>query len=203
MKETVENLPESMYESLMENLKEVNDITGKTTMGEITAKFPGARRALFARYHIGGCSSCAYQDSEMLDEVCVRNEITSQEAIDHILDSHSEDRKMLIEPLAAKELMDQGKEVRFVDTRTREEHEAVAIPGSYFMTQELQQEIFAKWDRSGDLTIILYDHTGKSAIDTCAWFIGHEMKNTLALIGGIDAWSQQVDPALSRYKLEM
>jgi rhodanese-related sulfurtransferase len=71
------------------------------------------------------------------------------------------------------------------------------------MTQELQQEIFSQWDRSDKLTIILYDHKGKSAIDTCAWFIGHEMKNTYALVGGIDAWSQQVDPSISRYKLEM
>jgi hypothetical protein len=29
------------------------------------------------------------------------------------------------------------------------------------------------------------------------------MKNTYALVGGIDAWSQQVDRSISRYKLEM
>ncbi|MFT5906214.1 MAG: rhodanese-related sulfurtransferase [Cryomorphaceae bacterium] len=189
--------------SPMEKLAKVEGINEQTTMGEITNKYPGARRALFARYHIGGCSSCAYQDAETLVDVCARNSITSEEVMDHILNSHAEDKKMLIDPLAAKELLDQGKEVRFVDTRTREEHEAVAIPDSYFMTQGLQQEIFSKWDRSDKLTIILYDHTGKSALDTCAWFIGHEMKNSLALVGGIDAWSQQADQSISRYKLEM
>jgi len=129
----------------------------QTTMSEIKAKFPGARRALFAKYHIGGCSSCAYRDDETLKDVCDRNEIHTKEAIDHIINSHAEDMKMLIEPMKVKELIDrgaEGKEVRLVDTRTREEHEAVAIPGSYFMTQELQQEIFGNWDRSDDLIII-------------------------------------------------
>ena len=187
----------------MDNLVEKEGINEQTTMGEITALYPGARRTLFALYHIGGCSSCAYQETETLVDVCTRNSITPEEVIEHILNSHEEDKKMLIDPLAAKKLLDRNIEVRFIDTRTREEHEAVKIPGSYFMTQELQQEIFSQWDRSDKLTIILYDHKGKSAIDTCAWFIGHEMKNTYALVGGIDAWSQQVDPSISRYKLEM
>jgi rhodanese-related sulfurtransferase len=192
-----------MYDFSMEILPNAESITEQTTMGEITTRYPGARRALFARYHIGGCSSCAYQDSETLREVCNRNMIPSEELIDHIINSHLEDMKMLIKPSAAKNLLDSDVEVRFVDTRTREEHEAVAIPGSYFMTQDLQQEIFSKWDRSEKLTIILYDHKGKNALDTCAWFIGHEMKNTFALLGGIDAWSQEVDSSIPRYKIEI
>ncbi len=182
----------------------INELNEQTTMGEITTQYPGARRALFAEYHIGGCSSCAYKDGEKLRDVCTRNDIAPKEVIDHILNSHLEDKKMLIEPLAAKELIDKGEvEVRFIDTRTREEYEAVAIPGSHFMTQEFQQEVFGSWNRSEELAIILYDHTGRSAIDTCAWFRGHEMKNTFALVGGIDAWSQQVDKSISRYRIEM
>ena len=34
--------------------------------------FPGARRALFARYHIGGCQSCGFSPGETLAEVCAR-----------------------------------------------------------------------------------------------------------------------------------
>lgn len=188
---------------------ESGDINASTTMVEITTRFPGARRALFARYHIGGCSSCAYQDDDLLSEVCEHNKISMDEVIAHILDSHQEDQRMLIEPSDVKRMLDaytddeKNVEVRFVDTRTREEHEAVRIPGSYFMTQELQQEIFANWDRSEALLIVLYDHQGKGALDTCAWFIGHEMKNTVALVGGIDSWSKQIDSNIPRYKLEM
>jgi len=192
-----------------ESLITSNKINGEDTMISITTQYPGARRALFARYHIGGCSSCAYQDGETLVQVCERNEIVVNEVVEHILNSHLEDQKMLIEPLAVKKMIDayvvnsNETEVRFIDTRTREEHEAVSIPDSYFMTQELQQEVFSQWDRSEKLLIVLYDHSGKSSIDTCAWFIGHEMKNTVALIGGIDSWSQEVDSNIPRYRLEM
>lgn len=187
----------------MEDSKDAVKIDERTTMGEITALFPGGRRALFARYHIGGCSSCAYQDDEELIRVCDRNEISAEEVIGHLLNSHEEDKKMLIDPLEVKEMMEKGVEVRFIDTRTREEHEAVSIPGSFFMTQELQQEVFGQWDRSENLVIVIYDHTGKSSIDTCAWFIGHEMKHVYALVGGIDGWSREVDKSVSRYRLEM
>ncbi len=187
----------------MENFSNKESVSDGMTMGEITRIFPDARRALFARYHIGGCNACAYQDTETLAEVCQRNEIIPAELIEHIANSHVENMKMMITPLAAKEMLDRGLEVRFVDTRTREEHEAVAIPDSYFMNQALQQEIFSTWDKSNHCTIILYDHTGKNVMDTCAWFIGHEMKNTLALVGGIDAWSQEIDPSIARYRIEI
>ena len=42
-------------------------------MGALLDAFPGARRALFAKYHVGGCSSCGFQLSETLAEVCARH----------------------------------------------------------------------------------------------------------------------------------
>ena len=45
-----------------------------TTMGQLNSTFPGARRALFAKYHIGGCSSCAYEDLDTIESVANKNE---------------------------------------------------------------------------------------------------------------------------------
>jgi rhodanese-related sulfurtransferase len=87
-----------------------------------------------------------------------------------------------------------------MDCRTREEHEAVCIPGSMFLTQETQQQLFAQ---NPQQPVILYDHQGRHALDTCAWFLGHGMANTRVLEGGIDAWSRHIDPSLPRYKLEI
>ena len=44
-----------------------------STMREVLEAYPGAQRALFRRYHIGGCSSCGFQPSETLEQLCVRN----------------------------------------------------------------------------------------------------------------------------------
>jgi rhodanese-related sulfurtransferase len=39
-------------------------------------------------------------------------------------------------------------------------------------------------------------------MDAVAYFIGHGLKQTLGLRGGIDAWAAEVDPAMPRYRLE-
>lgn len=169
-------------------------------MEEILARLPGARRALFAAFHVGGCQSCAYRDEETLAEVCARNEIDVDDAIRELLASHQRDRRMLIAPSVLKARLDAGEPLRLLDLRTREEHEAVRIEGSEFLTQELQQQLFAG---PPEQALVLYDHRGRDVLDRCAWFHGHGLTNTLALEGGIDAWSRDADPAVPRYRLEM
>ena len=166
-------------------------------MGVIMQALPGARRALFAAYHLGGCQSCAFSNAETLDQLCMRSGLDSAEVLSHLLASHEHDRALLMEPCAVAECIGTWK---LVDLRTREEHEAVVIPGSLFFTQELQQQLF-----SGDpqTPILLYDHRGANVLDQVAWFRGHGLKETFGLRGGIDAWAAEVDPSLRRYRLEI
>ena len=68
------------------------EINSATTMRALLADYPGAQRALFAKYHIGGCRSCAFQPAETLGEVCARNEnLPVDEVIAHIRESHDSD----------------------------------------------------------------------------------------------------------------
>src|SRR5438477_9677066 len=65
------------------------------TMRELLQHYPGAQRALFRRYHIGGCSSCGFQPDETLEGVCARNNsLPVGEVIEHILASHEADLQM-------------------------------------------------------------------------------------------------------------
>ncbi len=176
------------------------ELSVDTPMGELMESLPGGRRALFAKYHLGGCSSCAFSDSETLAELCGRSEISAEEALGHLLASHAHDEQMLMGALEAKQRMDGGEKIRLVDVRTREEHEAVKISGSEFFTQETQQEFFAL---PPETLILIYDHRGKSVLDQVAWFRGHGMNETYGLRGGIDAWSQEVDKGVQRYRLEV
>ena len=172
-----------------------------TPMGRIMEALPGARRALFSRYHLGGCQSCGFADSETLAELCARaGELDVAEVLHHLLASHAHDESMMVSPAELKAELDSPAPPLLLDTRTREEHEAVSIPGAVFLDQELQQKLFAG---DPERRIILHDHAGKHVLDTCAWFLGHGMKNTRALRGGIDAWSREVDPTVARYRLEI
>lgn len=176
-------------------------ITPETPMGEILNTLPGARRALFQRYHIGGCSSCGFHQSETLANLCQRNDnINVQEVITYLQESHEQDLKRLITPQALVDLQKKGERIKLIDIRSREEHEAVALPNSTLITEEVMQELMASFPRKDWL--IFYDHTGTQVLDAVAYFEGHGFEKARALQGGIDAWSREIDKNLPRYHLE-
>lgn len=170
-------------------------------MSALLQQYPGAQRALFARYHIGGCRSCGFRPDETLAQVCERNEnLSVPEVIEHIQATHDADAKIQMTPAELARLRKIQPELWLLDVRTREEHEAAAIPGSMLMSQELLQEIFSKWNKTD--TIVIYDHDGTRSLDAAAYFIGHGFSETKCLAGGIDAYSQEVDPSIPRYRIE-
>ena len=170
-------------------------------MGELLRHFPGAQRAVFRRYHIGGCSSCGFNVDETLAGVCSRNDhLPVDEVIQHIVESDSAERTMQIEPHDLLEKLKNGERINLLDVRTREEFDAVKIDGAKLFTQELMEEILGNWSRQDPL--VIYDHTGTKSLDAAAYFQGHGFENVKVLRGGIDAWSMEVDRSLPRYHLE-
>src|SRR3954463_528491 len=96
-----------------------------STMRDVLAEFPGAQRALFRKYHIGGCSSCGFQPEEILADLCARNgNLNVDEVISHIRASHEADLKIQIAPVELAEWKKRDPGLKVVDIRTREEHEA-------------------------------------------------------------------------------
>ena len=178
-------------------------INAETTMKQLQELMPGARRALFAKYHIGGCQSCGFDDDETIEEVCERNEnLPVNEVIDHLLLSSEHDQKIQISPRDLKDELDQAdEEIKLLDIRSREEVEAVKIEGSQIMTNELQQEALGKWNK--ETRTIIIDHTGERSLDVAAFFIGHGLNRTVALAGGIDNYSKEVDSSIPRYRIEI
>ena len=171
------------------------------TMRDLLVQFPGAQRALFRKYHIGGCASCGFSPEETLAGVCARNEnLDVDEVIEHITTSHEADRAMQIEPQELAERIAAGEPIYLLDVRTREEFEAVKLPDARLFTQELMQEILSNGSRTN--LFVIYDHTGARSMDAAAYFQGHGFENVKSLRGGIDAWSAEVDPSLPRYHVE-
>jgi rhodanese-related sulfurtransferase len=179
----------------------VTAINPNITMKELLVQFPGAQRALFRKYHIGGCSSCGFSPDETLAGVCARNEnLNVDEVADHIIASHEADLAMQIEPRELADRLATGEPLYLLDVRTREEYDTVKLPGAHLFTQELMQEILSNGSRTN--LFVIYDHTGARSMDAAAYFQGHGFENVKSLRGGIDAWSAEVDPNLSRYHVE-
>jgi rhodanese-related sulfurtransferase len=172
----------------------------ESLMRDVLEVYPGAQRALFRRYHIGGCVSCGFQPTERLAQVCQRNNnLDVSEVLEHIQTSHEQDAKLLISPKELKELREQQTDLKLVDVRSREEYDAVHIDGSLLLSQPLMQEMMGQWPRHQALVVI--DHQGKTGLDAAAYFLGHGFENVRCLRGGIDAWSQEADPNLPRYRI--
>jgi rhodanese-related sulfurtransferase len=175
-------------------------IGAQSSMREVLEQYPGAQRALFRKYHIGGCSSCGFQPTETLGQVCARNGgLNVDEVLAHIKTSHEQDAKIFIAPKELADLMKANQAVKLLDVRSREEFEATHIEGSLLMSQPVVQEIMAHWPRTE--TFVIVDHEGKLALDAAAYFMGHGFENVRCLRGGIDAWSQEVDAKIPRYQL--
>lgn len=166
------------------------------TMAEIMGCLPGGKRALFAKYHLGGCSSCAFSDEETLADLCSRSGLVAEEVLMHLLASHEHDKAMWISPLEVSK--SQG-DFLWIDMRTREEFEGVPLAGASFSNQELQQTLFAE---PPEKPILLFDHSGQDVLDHVAWFRGHGLDQTFGLLGGIDQWAAEIDSSIRRYRLE-
>jgi rhodanese-related sulfurtransferase len=181
------------------NLLTMN-VSFHSPMREVLEVFPGAQRALFRRYHIGGCSSCGFSPDETLAQVCARNgNLDVAEVLAHIQSSHEQDAKVLISPKELAEFLQHDQSVKLVDVRSREEFQAVHIEGAVLLSQDVMRELMASGSNTNPIVVI--DHAGKNGLDAAAYFMGHGLQNVRCLRGGIDAWAQEIDPKIRRYKL--
>ena len=160
------------------------------TMEAILEKIPSAQRALFQRYHVGGCSACGFQPTDTLRQVCKdHNLLDTNDVVQHILRSHELDRGMQVAPRELLSWREGGEEFRFIDVR---------------MPQEVEAEPFAEaepldYPDSGkymslpkETKIVFACKTGDRALDVAAYFAGHGFTSVYSLRGGLDGWRAEL-----------
>ncbi len=173
------------------------NLTPQSTMDQIMEAFPSAKRALFTRFHIGGCSSCGFEPGETLDAVLKKHGVSDvSAAIEHIKASQEVDDRLQIAPQQLAELLKEGK-VKLLDLRRPEEHRMLYIEGDTLLTDEMAQQVKNEWAK--DTPMVLYCHFGNASLDAAAYLAGHGFTNVRSLKGGIDAWSLEVDSLMPRY----
>jgi len=69
------------------------------TMRELLEAYPWARRALFQKFHIGGCASCGFAEEETLADVCARNDnLSPEDVLAAVREAHAADEAFMINP---------------------------------------------------------------------------------------------------------
>ena len=177
----------------------VPTITRHSTMGEVLAAYPSAQRALFQRYHIGGCNSCGYQLGDKLEEVARGHDIVDLEEMIAFLEQADEiDRRAQVSPSEVATSLRSDEPPRLLDVRTAAEWRLARIEGATLMT-EAMAEIVMRWPH--DTAIVFYCHLGQRSLDAASYFAGHGFTEVRSMTGGLDAWSVEVDPAVPRYEV--
>jgi len=172
------------------------DLSGAWTMQQVTTVFPSAQRALFQKYHVGGCSSCGFQPTDTLASVAINHGLDVNEVIAHIKRSQEMEKDLEITPAETAELLKSGK-IKLLDVRTPEEYAIASVAGSMLVSQNLAQEILQSWPK--DTAIVTMCHRGMRSLDAAAYLRGHGFANTKSMSGGIDAWSLNIDSSVPRY----
>ena len=172
-------------------------ITPEMTMERILAVAPAAQRALFQRYHIGGCSSCGFQPTDTLAQVCKDHNILDvKEVITTIQRAQEVDAKVEVEPKAVKQWLDAKEDFSFIDVRTPEELEIARIAGA----EPLDYDDPSKYmSLPKDRKIVFTCRSGVRSLDVASYFIGHGFQRVYSMRGGILAWSDEVDPTVRKY----
>ncbi len=174
-------------------------ITRHSTMGEVLEAYPSAQRALFGRYHIGGCNSCGYALGDSLEAVARSHNILDvAEVVAFLEDAEQLDRRIQVSPVEVAAALGGGDPPRLIDVRTSAEWELARIQGATLMT-EAAAEVVMRWPK--DTPIVFYCHLGQRSLDATSYFAGHGFTDIRSMTGGIEAWSLQVDPSVPRYEL--
>ena len=95
-----------------------------------------------------------------------------------------------------KALIEGGTPFELVDVRTPEERELARLGPSRLLDQAYHDELMAM-DR--DTALVFQCHHGSRSQQAAEYFRRAGFRNLSNLIGGIDAWSLQVDPGVPRY----
>jgi len=112
-------------------------------------------------------------------------------------ESVDEEKMLLIsaEDLAKK--LDAKEELYLIDVRSEVEHRMFKIGEAQLATRDLVEKIFAEWPK--DRSLVVYDHFGKESLRAVRALKSRGFETVHGLAGGIDAWSQVIDPLLPRY----
>jgi rhodanese-related sulfurtransferase len=174
-------------------------ITKRSTMTDVLQAYPSAQRALFRRYHIGGCNSCGYQPEDVLEEVARKHGIQDADEIVAFLQSAEEtDRRIQTTVAEVAAALRGPNPPKLLDVRSPDEWQLARLPGAQLVDERLAQEVMT-W--STDTPIVLYCHSGQRSLDAASYLAGHGFHMVRSMAGGIDAWSVEIDNTIPRYEV--
>jgi rhodanese-related sulfurtransferase len=98
-----------------------------------------------------------------------------------------------------KQKLDAGEPVYLVDVRNSDEHAYCRLPDSLLVPLPELPGRVEEVQPPADALVVVYCHHGVRSLRGAAILTAAGHERVASLSGGIDAWSQLIDPAVPRY----
>ena len=115
-------------------------------------------------------------------------------------DSQSVELTVITPEALDNRLSSGGSNLILLDLRESWEWDIAHIEGSQLITRENSESILSNLKKDGEL--ILIDWKQDRSPSFVKWLVQQGFSYAKCLEGGIDAWSDKIDPSLARYEIE-
>lgn len=96
-------------------------------------------------------------------------------------------------------LRESGTPFLLLDCREPDEFLTAHIPGATLIPMSEIQDRLGELDAFRDSRIVVHCHHGGRSLRVARWLLGLGYPQVQSMAGGIDAWSQRIDPSIPRY----
>ena len=98
-----------------------------------------------------------------------------------------------------KEKLDAGEPVHLLDVREPEEIAICSLPGAESIPMMQLFTGLKRTEAAPDSLIVVLCHHGVRSLEATRLLQMQGFANVKSMAGGIDAWAEQIDPAMTRY----
>ena len=104
-----------------------------------------------------------------------------------------------IDVASVSSMREQGESFLFLDCREPEEYETAAIAGATLLPMSQLQERLGELEPHRDSRIVVHCHHGGRSLHVAHFLRRSGFEQAQSMAGGIDQWSQTIDPSIPRY----
>jgi len=104
-----------------------------------------------------------------------------------------------IDVQALKERLDRGEKIHLLDVREDEEVRICSLPGAEHIPMVYLFAGLREPSAPREAEVVVFCHHGLRSLDAARFLRMQGFQKVRSLAGGIDAWAEVHDPAMTRY----
>lgn len=115
------------------------------------------------------------------------------------MNTHSHDLPLHIDVHAVKQMLDRGDDFLLLDCREPDEYAKARIEGAVLLPMSQLRERWGELEAHRHRHIVVHCHHGGRSQQVTQWLRRQQFPRVQNMAGGIDEWSQAIDPSVPRY----